>query len=154
MAKRATDDGGMISSGSPADSQDKLMNFAEDLGTYLGTAEKKASEWLGQRQTLVRQLSEFRDKADSLLRSLAGGESPYPKGAIAGRRRGRPPGSGKKGKRGPGRPPKAKNARSGASGKRRGRPPMTAAQKKAHSKKMKAAWAKRKAKGGSQVGNG
>ncbi len=44
-----------------------------------------------------------------------------------------------------GRPAKAKKGPSQASGKKRGRPAMSAAEKAAQSKKMKAYWKKRKA---------
>lgn len=77
---------------SHADDQSKgsrLENFAEDLGRLLGTTERKAAEWLSQRQTVVRQLMAIRDKASDLLQQLGSDRA----GASA---RGR--------KRGPGRP--------------------------------------------------
>lgn len=47
-----------------------LGDFAEDLGTFLGNTERKASEWLSQRQNMTEQLTRIRDKADSLLSQL------------------------------------------------------------------------------------
>lgn len=52
---------------------DRLGDLAEDLGTLLGTTERKANEWLGQRKALAKKLSDIRDTADGLLRQLAGG---------------------------------------------------------------------------------
>jgi hypothetical protein len=64
----------------------KLEEFAEDLGRLLGTARAKAEGWLGQRQTIVKNLTELRDTATKLLTDL---------GHQAERvvRRGRPAGS-------------------------------------------------------------
>jgi hypothetical protein len=39
----------------PAES--KAEAFAEDLGRLLGTAERKASEWLSQRRSVAAQLA-------------------------------------------------------------------------------------------------
>src|SRR5205823_2170067 len=70
----------------------------EDLGSVLGHARKKAEGWLGQRQAIVKSLTELRDTATKLLTDL---------GHQAERvvRRGRSPGRpvGSKNKRGPGR---------------------------------------------------
>ena len=56
-----------------------IEGFAEDLGRLLGTAQAKAQGWLGQRQTIVKQLQQIRTTATSLLAELGG----------AGGRRGR-----------------------------------------------------------------
>jgi hypothetical protein len=48
----------------------KIVDFAEDLGRLLGTAQRKASEWMGQRKAVVQQLQEIRSTADELLRQL------------------------------------------------------------------------------------
>lgn len=61
-----------------------LATFAEDLGRLLGQTERKASEWLNQRQAVAEQLTAVRDKAGELLSEL-GMEIPFP-------RRGRPAG--------------------------------------------------------------
>ena len=121
-----------------------LAGFAADLGRILGTAEHKARGWLDQRKSIAGQLAQVRDKADQLLRELTGGAANMA-AAVAGSRRGRSPGSGKK------------------AGKRKGRT-FTEAQRKAQGRRMKAYWtAKRKAakKGskktvrtGDAVGNG
>lgn len=62
----------------------KLQDFAEDLGNLLGHARSKAEGWLGQRETIVKQLTQLRDEATKLLAQL-GHE------AQTVVRRGRPP---------------------------------------------------------------
>jgi ElaB/YqjD/DUF883 family membrane-anchored ribosome-binding protein len=64
----------------------KIEEFAEDLGRILGHARNKADSWLGQRQAIVKQLTQLRDEASKLLTQL---------GHDAERviRRGRPAGS-------------------------------------------------------------
>lgn len=47
-----------------------LAGFAEDLGRLLGQTERKATEWLQQRQAVAQQLSAIRDKATDLLNQL------------------------------------------------------------------------------------
>src|SRR5436190_18249431 len=44
-----------------ASSSGKLEEFAEDLGRILGTARSKADSWLGQRQAIVKQLTQLLD---------------------------------------------------------------------------------------------
>jgi hypothetical protein len=56
-----------------------IEGFAEDLGRILGTAQSKAEGWLGQRQTIARQLVQIRDTASGLLSQLTSS------GARAGR---------------------------------------------------------------------
>jgi hypothetical protein len=121
-----------------------LESFAEDLGRMLGTAENKARGWLDQRKAIVRQLSQLREKTDSLLRELTeSGANMVVAVGLARGKRGRPPGSGKK------------------TAKKRGRT-FTAAQRKEQGERMRAYWAaKRKAatkksglKRGGAVGNG
>jgi len=53
-----------------APTQSKIGDFAEDLGRLLGSAERKATEWLDQRQTVATQLTAIRDKATALLSQL------------------------------------------------------------------------------------
>ena len=75
----------------------RIEGFAEDLGKMLGTARAKAEGWMGQRQTIVKSLTELRDTATKLLSDLG-----HEAGRVA--RRGRPAGSSARpaAKRGPG----------------------------------------------------
>ena len=108
----------------------KLEGFAEDLGRILGTARSKADSWLGQRQAIVKQLTQLRDEASNLLSQLG-------HGAERVIRRGRPAGSGSVAKRGPGRPK--------GSVKVGGRRTMSAAARAKISAAQKLRWAKQKA---------
>ena len=109
----------------------RIEGFAEDLGNLLGTARAKAENWMGQRQTIVKNLTELRDTATKLLSDL---------GHQAQRmaRRGRPAGTKNAApvKRGPGRP--------GGSGRKKKRK-MSAAARKAISDAQKRRWAAQKA---------
>jgi ABC-type transporter Mla subunit MlaD len=67
--------------------QDQIVDWAEDLGRLLGTAENRAKGWLQQRQDVARSLEQIRDTANSLLSELQGTAT---KAADAVRRRGRP----------------------------------------------------------------
>jgi hypothetical protein len=136
MAKRAK---GVESRGS---AEESIGGFAEDLGRILGQARNKADSWLGQRQAIVKQLTQLRDEASSLLNQL--GEQ-----AVAAGQRGRRVADafvvGYQ-KRGPGRPKGSKN-RKGiiiVGGKRRRRK-MSAAARAKISAAQKARWAKQKA---------
>lgn len=64
MAKRRR--GGARSAG-------KIERFGEDLGRLLGSAQAKAKHWLGQRQEIVKHLSDIRDTASRLLADLGPG---------------------------------------------------------------------------------
>ena len=123
-------------------SEQKIEAFAEDLGRILGTARAKADSWLGQRQAIVKQLTQLRDEASSLLNQLGH------QAAAAGRRGRRVADSFVAGyqKRGPGRPKGSKNKRGIiiVSGKRRRRK-MSAAARAKISAAQKARWAKQKA---------
>jgi hypothetical protein len=99
------DAGGMISSGGPAKTSDdreakaggfdqKVMDFAEDLGTLLGTAEKKATEWMSQRQSIEAQLIQIRDTASLLLKKIAAGGTEVAEAVKRGRQQGRSAGKG------------------------------------------------------------
>src|SRR5580765_7384039 len=81
-------------------SEQKIEAFAEDLGRILGTARAKADSWLGQRQAIVKQLTQLRDEASSLLSQLGH------QAAAAGQRGRRVAHAFAEGyqKRGPGRP--------------------------------------------------
>lgn len=97
----------------------KIPAFAEQLGRFLGTTERQASEWLGQKKVIVRQLSAVRDQAEKLIRQLTGGAADM--AAAVGVVRA------------------TKSA-----GKKRGRKKMSAAEKKAVSERMKKYWAARR----------
>src|SRR6478735_11875226 len=85
--------GGDVGKGERA--EDVLVDFAEDLGRLLGTAQAKASSWLDQRKSIAEQLTQIRDTANDYLQRLSG-EATNVAGAFKRGRRGRPPGSGKK----------------------------------------------------------
>jgi hypothetical protein len=99
----------------------RLPAFAEQLGKFLGTTERQASEWLGQKKVIVQQLSAVRDQADKLIRQLSAGatDMAVAVGVVRGIK---------------------------ATGKKRGRKKMSAAEKKAVSERMKKYWAARRSK--------
>ena len=107
-SEEETDDGGVISNSGPVKTGEdreakasgldqKLMDFAEDLGTLLGTAEKKAAEWMSQRQSIEAQLIQIRDTTSSLLKKLAAGGTDVVAAVERGRQRGRSQEKGSKG---------------------------------------------------------
>ncbi len=51
----------------------KLLSAAEELGTWLGTAERKTTEFLGQQKTITDQLVRIRDTAAKLLAQIEKG---------------------------------------------------------------------------------
>ena len=51
----------------------KLLSAAEELGTWLGTAERKTTEFLGQQKTIADQLVRIRDTATRLLAQIEKG---------------------------------------------------------------------------------
>lgn len=55
--------------------EDKLEDFAEDLGRLLGTARVKAEGWLDQRKAIAEHLTGLRDTANQLLAQLGIGAS-------------------------------------------------------------------------------
>jgi hypothetical protein len=135
MAKRAksVESGGSVEGG--------IGGFAEDLGRILGQARNKADIWLGQRQAIVKQLTQLRDEASNLLNQLGH------QAAAAGQRGRRVADSFVAGyqKRGPGRPKGSKN-KNGiiiVGGKRRRRR-MSAAARAKISAAQKRRWAKQK----------
>ena len=71
--------------------EEKILDFSEDLGRLLGTAQRKASEWMGQRQTVLRQLQAIRSTADQLLHQLTVGAQSA--AGTRGRKPGRPAGA-------------------------------------------------------------
>ena len=76
--------------GTIAAAEHKIEDFAEDLGKMLGHARSKAEGWLGQRQAIVKNLTQLRDEATMLLSQLGHDAS---SAATRGVRilRGRPP---------------------------------------------------------------
>jgi hypothetical protein len=117
-----------------SDTEQKIEDFAEDLGKMLGSARAKAEGWLGQRQAIVNNLTELRDTASHLLSELG-------QKAQRAVRRGRRAGLAAAAevaaiKRGPRRP-----AGSGRKKKRT----MSAATRAAISLAQKARWARQRA---------
>jgi hypothetical protein len=110
--------------------EQKIEDFAEDLGRILGSARAKAEDWLGQRQSIAKHLTDIRDTAAKLLTDLG-----HEAQRVA--RRGRPVGSG----RGPGRPRRGR----GHAGSGRKRRTMSAEARKAISEAQKRRWAAQKA---------
>ena len=124
MAKRDSD-------ASAGVTEDKIGDFAEDLGKILGTAQSKASAWLDQRKSIAEQLTQIRDTANQYLQQLTGVTA----AAVTRARRGRPPGGGAR--RGPGRPPGSiKNKRTMSA---EARAKISAAQKKRWAKQRREA---------------
>jgi hypothetical protein len=70
----------------------KIEEFAEDLGKLLGQARGKAENWLDQRNTIVKNLTELRDTATKLLADL-GHQAEKQVAKVTGKRLGRPPGA-------------------------------------------------------------
>ena len=109
----------------------RIEAFAEDLGRVLGTARAKADSWLRQRQAIVKQLTQLRDEASTLLNQLGHQAS------VVGRRGRRVADAFAEGyqQRGPGRP-------KGSARKKR---TMSAKGRAAISRAQKARWAKQRA---------
>ncbi len=51
----------------------KLMSAAEELGTWLGTAERKTTEFIAQQPSITDQLTRIRDTASRLLAQIEKG---------------------------------------------------------------------------------
>ena len=121
-----------------AAAEHKIEGFAEDLGKMLGHARTKAEGWMGQRQAIVKSLTELRDEASKLLSQL-GHDA-----AVAGRRGRKAVETAVAGiRRKPGRPKGSKNAIIIVGGKKKRT--MSAKARKAISMAQKARWAKQKA---------
>src|SRR5713101_1647676 len=84
--------------------EQKIEEFAEDLGRMLGTARAKAEGWLGQRRAIAKHLEGIRDTATGLLDQLIGHGGASATTAGTGRRRGRPAGSRNAAEHAPDRP--------------------------------------------------
>ena len=107
----------------------QIEGFAEDLGRLLGSARAKADSWLGQRQTIVKNLEQVRDTANHLLQQLGH------QAAVAGQRGRRAVAAAvEQVRRGPGRP-------KGSGKKKR---TMSAEARAKISAAQKARWAKQK----------
>jgi hypothetical protein len=117
-------------SGTIATGEHKIEEFAEDLGRMLGHARSKAEGWLGQREAIVKTLTQLRDEATKLLNQFG-----HQAQTIV--RRGRKPG------RKPGRPAGNSQGIIIVGGKKRRK--MSAAARKRISDAQKARWAKQKA---------
>lgn len=48
----------------------RMAELAEELGTFLGTSERKAKGWLSEQERLTKKLSAIRDQASALLSQL------------------------------------------------------------------------------------
>jgi hypothetical protein len=109
-----------------------MVDFAEDLGRLLGTAQAKATNWLNQRKDVIDELTQLRDTAERLLTDLTGGAPGAPPA-----RRGRASAS----NGGPTSSAATAGPRTG------GRRKMSAAARKEVSQRMRRYWAaRRKAK--------
>jgi hypothetical protein len=76
MAKRAARNtgtsGGDLGTGSTTTTEERLGDFAEDLGRFLGNTQAKASAWLDQRKQLLDSLVKVRDTAAHYIEQLGG----------------------------------------------------------------------------------
>ena len=118
-----------------------VVNFAEDLGRILGTAQRKAEDWMNQRQAITEQLTQIRDTATKYLSQLAGGTV----GAVNRQRRGRPRMDSMGGDVAA---PSGATPETSGGGRKRKRRGMSAAQRKAVGERMRKYWAaRRKAEG-------
>lgn len=80
MAKRGTRPEGASEDEPPGtvsgrDVEDRVTEFAEDLGRILGTTQARAAAWLDQRKAIAEQLTQVRDTANQLLARLTGGST-------------------------------------------------------------------------------
>lgn len=67
-------DGASQVQGAPVSEIEKtLMSAAEELGTWLGTAERKTTQFLGQQTAIADQLVRIRDTAAKLLAQIEKG---------------------------------------------------------------------------------
>lgn len=68
----AADSGASAGTASPSAIETKLMNIAEELGTWLGTAERKTTDFLGQ-PAVQDSLVKIRDTASRLIAHIEKG---------------------------------------------------------------------------------
>lgn len=57
-------------SAEPGGVEQRVLEYAETLGRFLGTAQVKTTTWLAQREDVTQQLVQIRDSANSLLAQL------------------------------------------------------------------------------------
>jgi hypothetical protein len=107
-----------------------MVDFAEDLGRLLGTAQAKASNWLSQRKDVIDELTQLRDTANQLLSDLTGSTA----GAARGARRGE-----RKTSNGT-----ASRSATATGARKGGRRKMSAAARKEVSQRMRRYWAARR----------
>jgi len=67
---RAADKEGAVQDESEFDSIQSELGFAEDLERLLGTAELKATAWLGQRKAMLARLRGIQQKTELLIQVL------------------------------------------------------------------------------------
>src|SRR5262245_20378357 len=103
--------------------EQRIEEFAEDLGRLLGAARVKAEGWLGQRKQIAKTLEGIRDTAGGLLAQLGHEAERVGRGMRSAGAAGR------------GR---------AAGVVRRKRPAMSPAQRKAVSERMRKYWAARR----------
>ncbi len=48
----------------------RMADLAEELGTFLGTSERKAKGWMSEHEKLTKKLTAIRDQASGLLSKL------------------------------------------------------------------------------------
>jgi hypothetical protein len=125
------------------ETEHKIEEFAEDLGRLLGSAQNKAKSWLGQREAIVKHLTEVQNTASKLLSDL-GHQASSAATAVTGKRRGRPAGSKNRDEMPHTMSVPAAVSRSGRDGQEPKRRKMSAKARKAISMAQKARWAKQK----------
>jgi hypothetical protein len=121
--------------------EETIVDFAEDLGRILGTTQKKASDWMRQRQTVIKQLEGIRATAEGLLGQLGNVTAVVVRRGRKPGRSAQPASDDQLASR-----PAATNRQRGTASKRKRRE-MTAAERRAVSERMRKYWAaRRKAK--------
>ena len=133
-ARERNREGVQVDSSKRVKRPDPVLDFAEDLGRLLGTAQAKAEGWLNQRKAIAQQLTQIRDTANQYLQQLSA-EGASLVGRVKAGRRGRPVGS--------------KNVATAEqpAAARKGVRKMTAAQRKAVGDRMRKYWAGRRKEG-------
>ena len=126
--------------------ESRKIDFAEDLGTMLGSARQKASTWLQQRSNLTEQLTKIRDTANDMLSQLSGSGASMAAAVRRGRRGARArimkTAHGMGMRRGPGRPKGSTNRT------RNGVRTVSEETRRKMAEAAKRRWAARKAAGG------
>lgn len=146
MAKRAAGHAQTEAAGTqrqPAgELESRMVDFAEDLGSLLGTAQQKASTWLQQRANLAEQLTKIRDSANDMLSQLTSGGANVAGAVRRGRARVMKTAHGMGMRRGPGRPKGSTNKT------RKGVRTVSEETRQKMAEAAKRRWAERKAGGG------